>query len=78
MAYVFEKNGHIIVLKKIIGETYDELFHRASFIMNNIKKGSFHELINKSHLYVNIFIRKNEYGSEIFNKFTKTYNCISY
>ena len=78
MTHVFEKNGHIIVLKKIIGETYDELFHRATFIVNNIEKGSFHELINKSHLYVNIFIRKNEYGSEIFNKFTETYDCTSY
>lgn len=78
MTHVFEKNGHIIVLKKITGETCDELFHRSSFIMNNIKKGSFHELINKSHLYVNIFIRKNEYGSEIFNKFTEIYDCTSY
>lgn len=78
MAEIFEKNGKIIILQKQLGETQDELYQRAIFIMNNIDNKDFNLLLNKSFLFLNIFIRKNEYGSDILKKLTDNYDCSIY
>ena len=78
MAEIFEKNGKIIILQKQLGETQDELYQRAIFIMNNIDNKDFNLLLNKSFLFLNIFIRKNEYVSDILKKLTDNYDCSIY
>ena len=78
MAEVFESNGRITILNRIVGEPLDELYHRYTFIKNNLDKGNFDNIVNKSFLYVNIFIKKNCYGPEILKKFIETYDCTVY
>ena len=72
---IFEKDGKVIILTKVIGETPDEFFHRGGFILRNLGKATLEDIINKSFLFVNIFIKKNGYGEEILKKFQKKYDC---
>lgn len=72
---IFEKDGKVIILTRVIGETSDEFFHRGGFILRNLGKGTMKDVINKSFLFVNIFIKKNGYGEEILKKFQKKYDC---
>jgi hypothetical protein len=80
---VFEMRGKLLTLKKNVGETPDELYYRALFILNNINddncdKKLFEILIDKSFLFINVFIRKNTYNNKIIKKLKEKYNCNIY
>ena len=59
---VFEKDGHIIIVEKDNGECREIFLTRAHFILRNLSISGIATVINKSYLYVNMFVHNQEFS----------------
>ena len=70
----FDKDGKIIIINKDIGECRSVFLTRAHFILRNLEVADFKTVVNKSYLYINIFMNNHKFNSDIVDSL-KEYDC---
>lgn len=71
---VFEKDGQIIIMEKDIGECREIFITRAYFVLRNLNIANIKTVINKSYLYVNMYIHKLQFDKTVENSLNG-YDC---
>ncbi len=71
---VFEKDGKIIIINKDIGECRSVFLMRAHFILRNLGMSDFITIVNKSYLYINMFVNNHKFNPGIEDSL-KVYDC---
>ena len=65
---LFEKDGTLIKMSKVRFESREHFLIRSYFVLNNLDKDEFNNLVNLSFLFLNVYYHNLKYDDDIHAK----------